>query len=175
MRHLAMIVALFSLLMSFPIAALALDEYQSYFGIDYNLTDLEPDRGDALDLDAISGRFGSYLNRNTALEARLGFSAADDKRAGVEYELDYFVGVYARGILPYETVELYGLLGFTRAEVGVSPAGGALDGDDTGFSYGGGLAFKVGPRVAFSVEYLMLIDSSDYELSATSVGCRYHF
>jgi len=153
--------------------ALAIDEYRSYFGFDYLLTDFETDSGSSVDLDAVSARFGSYLNENVALEARLGFSASDDTVAGVTYELDNFVGVYARGIMPYETVELYGIVGFTRVDLAIP--GNPADGDDSGFSYGAGLDFKVGERLAIGLEYMMLIDSSDYELTTTNIGFKYYF
>lgn len=155
--------------------ALAIDEYRSYFGFDYLLTDFEPDSGEAVDLDAVSARFGSYLNENVALEARLGVSASDDTVSGDTYELDNFVGVYARGIVPYETVELYGIVGFTRVDLAINVPGHSADGDDSGFSYGAGLDFKVGERLAIGLEYMLLIDSSDYELSTTNIGFKYYF
>lgn len=159
--------------------AMAIDEYTSYFGFDYMLTDFEDDSGVSADLDAAAVRFGSYLSENAALEARLGFSASDDtvtvNSVNVDYELDNFVGVYARGILPYQTVELYGIVGLTRADLSVSQLGNLADGDETGFSYGVGLDFKIGERVAIGLEYMMLIDSSDYELTTTNIGGKYYF
>lgn len=155
--------------------AVALDEYQSYFGFDYMLGDFEDDFDNNADLDAVAARFGSYLSPNAALEARLGFSASDDKVGGATFDLDNFVGVYARGIMPYQTVELYGVIGLTRVDLAINPAGHPADGDDTGFSYGLGLDFKIGERIAIGLEYMMLLDASDYELTTTNIGAKYYF
>lgn len=155
--------------------AFALEEYQSYFGFDYMLTDFEDDFNNEADLDAVSARFGSYMNPNAALEARLGFSASDDEVGGATFDLDSFIGVYARGIMPYQTVELYGVIGLTRADLSIDPSSHPADGDETGFSYGLGLDFKIGERIAIGLEYMMLLDVSDYELTTTNVGAKYYF
>jgi len=155
--------------------AMAVDENASYFGFDYMMTDFEGDSGATADLDAIAARFGAYLSESVALEARLGFSASDDTVLGTNYKLDNFVGVYARGVLPYKTVELYGVVGLTRLDLSVGSGINPADGDETDFSYGLGLDFKIGERLAVGMEYMMLIDSSDYELTTTNIGCKYYF
>ena len=178
MRSLILFFALLGMVFSSS-SALAVGEYSSYFGFDYMLTDFEDDAGTSVDLDAVSARFGSYLNKNVALEARLGFGVSDDTVNNVDFELDNFVGVYARGIIPYQTVELYGIIGMTRADLSVrpaaSPAARLADGDETDLSYGLGLDFKIGERIAVGMEYMMLIDSSDYELTTTNIGAKYYF
>lgn len=174
MRNLILFSALLGLVLcSSP--ALAVGEYTSYFGFDYMLTDFEDDAGRSADLDAVAARFGSYLSKNAALEARLGVSASDDTVENVDYELDSFVGVYARGIIPYQTVELYGIIGLTRADLAISAPNNPADGDETGLSYGAGLDFKIGERIAIGLEYMMLLDTSDYELTTTNVGAKYYF
>ncbi|MDT8420674.1 MAG: outer membrane beta-barrel protein [Desulfuromonadales bacterium] len=174
MKRLALFSVLAGLLMWASPAA-ALEEYQSYFGFDYMLTDFEEDGGDGIDLDAAAVRFGSYLSQNTALEARLGFSLSDTREGGRDYELDNFVGLYARGILPYQTVELYGVVGVTRADMAAGGSTYPADGEEVGFSYGAGVDFKVGERLAVGLEYMMLIDSSDYDLTTINIGGKYYF
>lgn len=175
MRSLILFCTLFGLVFSSS-AALAIEEYRSYLGFDYLLTDFESDAGTSADLDAVSVRFGSYLSKNAALEGRLGVGVGDDTVAGVNHELDSFVGVYARGIIPYQTVEFYGIIGLTRVDLTLSaPRTNPADGDESGFSYGLGLDFKIGERIAVGGEYLMLIDSSDFELTTTNIGVKYYF
>lgn len=155
--------------------AVALEENTSYFGLDYMLADFEEESGTSVDLDAVALKFGSYFNKNVALEARLGFGASDDTVDGSDYELDTLVGVYARGILPFQNVELYGIVGVTRADLSISPTGHPADGDESDLSYGGGLDFRIGEKLAIGLEYMMLIDSDDYELTSINLGGKYFF
>ncbi|HKJ05425.1 MAG TPA: outer membrane beta-barrel protein [Geopsychrobacteraceae bacterium] len=160
---------------AFSSPALAVGEYETYFGLDYMMSEYKSDSGVKADLDAVAARFGSYLSKNIALEGRLGFSAADDDVAGVNYELDNFVGLYARGVLPFENVELYGLVGATVVKLPITASRIKRDADDGGLSYGVGVDFRIGERIAIGMEYMMLLDSSDYELTTINLGGKYFF
>ena len=66
----------------------------------------------------IVGRFGSYMDENISIEARLGFGIADDEvDTGVTVELDSLIGVYGVGHKKLSpTASIYGMVGFTKIE-----------------------------------------------------------
>jgi hypothetical protein len=69
---------------------------------------------------AIGALLGMSINKNFAIEARLGTSLSDDSIFGANVKIDNFAGVYAKGILPVSNVaSVYGLLGYTQGKLKV--------------------------------------------------------
>ncbi|WP_019022875.1 MULTISPECIES: porin family protein [unclassified Thioalkalivibrio] len=126
--------------------------------------------------DALVARGGYFFNEYFAVEGRAGTGLSDDTDNGVDVELDYMIGGYARGNLPVSNVvSLYGMAGVTHAEATASGGGVSVTDDDTGPSYGVGAEFNVANDLGLSVEWMRYMDESDYDVDAISVGMNYHF
>ncbi len=149
---------------------------QSYMGIQYALGNYsEEGISQEADPSVLVGRYGTYLQNNFSIEGRLGIGIAGDTLvfSGIEVdvEVDYMVGIYALGHMNIaKGSSVYGLIGFTQAELTASAFGLSATNDDSGVSFG------VGANIgSFNIEYIQYLDESEYEFSALSFGYITHF
>ena len=130
---------------------------------------------------AIVGRLGYFLTDRFALETRLGFGLADDTIDAygfdIDVEVDSLIGFYGLGNLPLGNVfSVYALAGVTRGELTAEVDGiSSASGDDSGFSYGGGVQARFNESVSAHIEYMSYLDESDYSVTGLSVGLNVHF
>ncbi|GGX92205.1 hypothetical protein GCM10007160_19740 [Litchfieldella qijiaojingensis] len=143
---------------------------QIYVGGDAMFWELDPDRGPSADSVGLRLRGGAQLSDYFAVEGHLGSGGSDTNR-GLETELDYVVGAYAKGILPVaDEFRLYGLAGYSEVK-GLFP-----DNDrENDFSYGAGAEFDIMPNVSVGADYMRYLDESDFTFDAASVGVIYRF
>ncbi|WP_431024013.1 porin family protein [Halomonas sp. H5] len=145
---------------------------QGYVGGDVMFWDLDPKGASSANDVGLRLRGGVQLNDYFAVEGHLGTGGSDTVQ-GVEAELDYLVGGFAKGILPIsQEFRLYGLLGYSEVDFDFSPGGSARD---DGFSYGAGAEFEVAPNLSVGADYIRYLDKSDANVDAASVGVRYQF
>jgi hypothetical protein len=151
-------------------AALAQQQQQrTYIGGNLVWADYSASGSASASPTALAGRLGREFSRHLAVEGRVGLGIDDD--AGVD--LDYFFGVYGRGILPLADIfSIYGLLGFTAGKV--SAPGRGSD-SDTDISYGFGADLAIGRNLAVNFEWAKLFEGSGYEVEATSLGLVYRY
>jgi hypothetical protein len=149
-----------------------------YFGVSFSqATYEEPGRGTAKPT-AIGLKLGKVINDNFALEGRFGTGLTDDDLGGGvgDVEVDYFLGAYAKGILPLSPrFALYGLAGVTYGDLSASGGGLRFSGSDADFSYGIGLDWMIGATTSLNVEWARLFDASNYQLDALTVGVNFRF
>ncbi|MCL2916464.1 porin family protein [Shewanella corallii] len=146
-----------------------------YLGGQFNYVDAETGSG-GVRLPGVSFLTGYQYNDYLGLEARIGVGVGDDSNTAngtkVEYELDYYYGGYLVGTVPLtESFDLYALAGYAKAEATVKANGTSVKGDDSKFSYGGGLKWNANRNWTFSAEYLMLVEDMD----SVNVGITYRF
>jgi hypothetical protein len=124
----------------------------------------------------IGANLGMMLNKNFAVEARLGTSLADDSLAGVNLKVDNFAGFYGKGILPLsDTASVYGLLGYTQGKLKVSGPLGSASGSDSDVSYGVGAEFAVSGTTSVGVEWARFFKGDDYKVNGLSLGVSFKF
>ena len=83
----------------------------------------------------IGAKLGMSINKNFAVEARLGTTLVDDSIFGSDIKIDNFAGVYAKGILPVSDVaSIYGLLGYTQGKLTAENALGSGSDSDSDIS-----------------------------------------
>lgn len=151
----------------------------NYWGLDYSFVNYEESGGLDADVGVLSLKFGTYLNEYFAAEARVGFGIDDDTvdvfGVPVEFEVDNFIGVYMRAEMPHDKVRPYAILGVTRGEATASAMGFSVSEDETDLSYGAGVDFVIGEKAGIDVEYMQLIDKSDFEITTINLGFKYRF
>lgn len=123
---------------------------------------------------------GREINRYFAIEGRMGFSTGRDSvqfpSVTVEFELDYFLGLYAKGILPLGNwFSLYGLAGFTAGTVATHAFGFTFTESDYDLSYGAGAEFALGRNFLLGLEWAQLIEGPGYQFEAVTLGLSYRF
>jgi opacity protein-like surface antigen len=123
---------------------------------------------------------GREINRYFAIEGRMGFGAGRDSvlvsGVTVELELDYYFGLYAKGILPLGNwFSLYGLAGFTAGTVATHLLGFTFTESDYDLSYGAGAEFALGRNVTLGLEWAQLIEGPGYKFEAVTLGLGYRF
>lgn len=134
---------------------------------------------------AVIGRLGYFVAERVAVEARLGAGVRDDTvqvpigpggTVGIDLELDRLIGGYLLGHIPLgQSVSVYGLAGYTEAEVTASVDGLSSSETEGGISYGIGAEFHPTDQTGVNVEYIRYLDKSDFTLSGVSIGATFHF
>ncbi|GGF63481.1 porin family protein [Alteromonas lipolytica] len=137
--------------------------------VDYSEGDID------MDLGAILGRVGTQLTDYVALEARLGTGVSDDSLYGVELELNYMYGLYAKAGFENNGFYPYVVLGYTKGELEASYGGYHENASDSDLSYGAGIDYAFTDRVSGNIEYMSYLDKDGYELNGFSAGFTYKF
>ncbi|WP_372748200.1 porin family protein [Litorivivens sp.] len=158
------------------IAAIALSLSASamsemYGSASYGLLETEAGTTD-FDTPTLNLTFGATLNPNFALEGRLGFGVDDDTKGPFTVEIEDFIGIYAKPMLPIsDVVTLYGLLGVAETSIDTNFG----DDDDDDISYGLGLSAKLQNNVDLFAEYISLYDDDDIEVNGFNLGASLRF
>jgi Outer membrane protein beta-barrel domain len=129
------------------------------------------------DVDAspttIGAKLGMSINKNFAVEARLGVGLVDDSISVIDLKVDNFAGIYAKGILPVTDVaSVYGLLGYTQGKITLEGLGSDSDSD---ISYGLGADFAVSANTSVGVEWARLFKGDGYKVDGLSLGVSFKF
>jgi len=180
------VVLCFALFVSLGLSpAFAQTSTPAYLGLGYGLTTLDVDGFTEFDLDVLSLSGGIYFHKNFAAEARLGFGIGDDTYTdfvgdSLKVELDNYLGLYLRGEIPIEKLKLYGIVGFTRGEItGTFDIGGfgtfSESEDESDFSYGVGLDILPTDKLGLNLEYIQLMDKSDFDVTSLNFGVKFYF
>lgn len=150
-----------------------------YFGISLSQASYEESGRGTANPTVIGLTLGKVINQNFAIEGRFGTGLTDDNVGGggpQGVEVDFFLGAYAKGILPISPrFSLYGLAGVTYGDLSASGPGLRFSGSDADFSYGIGLDYLIGATTSVNVEWARLFNSSDYKLDALTVGLNFRY
>ena len=151
-----------------------------YAGVTLTRAEYKEEGFSAVNPTIFGGKIGKQLNPNFAIEGRVGIGIADDTvDAGglpVTVEIDYYFGVYGKGILPLSsTASVYGLLGFTHAKLTASAAGFSFSDSDGDISYGIGGELGVSPTTSVSLEFARLLKGDGYRIDGLSLGVSFKF
>ncbi|MBR7890108.1 porin family protein [Marinomonas sp. A79] len=137
---------------------------------------------DDASLNVLIGRFGTYLNENFAVEARLGMGVGDDSVSAsngtddvsIDLELDHMYGLYIRAGQQVENFYPYAVAGMTKGKLSLSAkvnnSSVSISDSASGFSYGFGTDFDLGNNLALNFEYMNYIEKDDYQFDAFSFG-----
>ena len=146
-----------------------------YWAPQYSLFTYDENGFDEVGPSALTLRFGTFVDENSAIETRLGFGLqGDDLEVGSndgEVEVDNFYGLYVviqtSGI---DDTNVYAVLGFTKVNLDASDIRIAGESNDSGLSYGIGANFR-----GINIEYMSYLNESDYDVTAFSLGYRHMF
>jgi outer membrane immunogenic protein len=128
----------------------------------------------------LSGRIGKQFTPNFAVEGRLGFGVTDDDvdvgGVPVNLEIDYYFGVYGKGILPLSSqASVYGLIGITQAKLTASAGGFSVTDSDNDLSYGIGGEFAFSQTVSATLEWARLLKGDGYKIDGISIAVNFKF
>lgn len=147
----------------------------SFVQVDYKETGFE-----TVSPTAVAFRLGREINPYLAVEGRLGTGLSEDtiRVAGVNVsvEVDNFIGVYARGMIPTGTLfRPYGMVGYTSGELTASGGGVAVSADESDFSYGLGADFNIGKQLVLNAEFARLFKGAGFKVEGFSLGVAFRF
>lgn len=142
-----------------------------YGGLSYGA--LETEFGSReFDTPTLNLAIGNVFNPNFAVEGRIGFGVDDDSDGGINAEIDDYLAVYAKPMLPLSDVlTLYGLLGVADTTVDTNFG----DEDDDDISYGIGLSAKTRHNLDLFGEYVTLYDDDNVEITGFNLGANMRF
>lgn len=142
-----------------------------YGSASYGLLETEFGTTD-FDTPTLNLAFGNTFNPNFALEGRVGFGVGDDSANGLEVEIEDYLAIYAKPMLPVsDVISLYGLLGIADTSVETNVG----DDSDDDISYGVGLNAKLQNGIELFGEYVSLYDDSNVEVSGFNLGASMRF
>ena len=102
----------------------------------------------------------------------MGFGVDEDTEGFAEVEIDDFLGLYIKPMLPIsDAVTLYGLLGVAETTVDTNFG----DEDDDDISYGLGVSAKLQHNLDLFAEYVSLYDDDDVEINGFNLGATLRF
>ena len=165
----ALKVAVFAVgLSTFAATTLAQAQIGPYGGVMISRAEI-----DHTDLTSLGYKLGFQASKNLALEARLGTGLTDDSINGLTYEIDNYVGAYAKLLMPFNPqFSAYIIGGYSRAEGKiynrVSPVHTWSEHD---FSAGLGVDLHLAPNLSASMEWINLVD----EVDLMSFGVNFSF
>ena len=151
--------------------AYAYEVGDTYVGVQFGQADIEIEGID--DIEATYGllRLGIFLTPALALDLRYGDGVDDDEVMGVDFSIDRIAGLYALYHFNLgSAASVYGLIGYSEADLKAEANGDSIIEDKDDVSYGIGL--NIGN---FNLEYTQVLEGSDYEVNAASIGYTYHF
>jgi hypothetical protein len=151
-----------------------------YAGVSYGLVTYKEDGLPSVRPQALAFKAGRDLHPNIAVEVRAGFGVGDDtvSIAGtpVDFEIDHYAGVYAKGILPLaEAFSVYGLLGVVAGKVTARGFGYSASSSDTSVSFGLGIDLAFSRHSVVNFEWAELFHGPDYKVEAASLGYTYKY
>lgn len=125
---------------------------------------------------AIGAKLGMPVNKNFAVEARLGVGLSDDSLGVENVKINNFVGVYGKGILPLsDKASVYGLLGYTQGKLKSEGPFGSGSGSDSDVSYGIGADFAISGTTSVGVEWARLFKGEDYKVDGLTLSVSFKF
>jgi len=134
------------------------------------------DAGGDANPTTVGALLGMSINKNFAIEARLGTGLSDDSISGVDIKVDNFAGIYAKGILPVSNAaSVYGLLGYTQGKIKAEFAGQSASDSDSDVSYGIGAEFAVSGTTSVGVEWARFFKGDNYKVDGLSLAVSFKF
>lgn len=148
-----------------------------YAGAQYGALTYDNNLGsEDANLGALVLRGGVDFSPNFAVEGRFGFGIGDDAANSATIKLDSMVGAYAIGKLPLGgSVDLYGVLGYTRFDMTFSNSLISVSADGSDLSVGVGADFRFGEAWSAGIEYMNYYDKDGEKITALSIGANYRF
>ncbi len=138
-----------------------------YGGASYALVNLDAGSGVSDPKPTVVyGTLGYAINKNFAVEGRLGGGVSDDTITylGVpdKVKIKNYYGAYLKGIVPLnDTFSVYALAGGSGAKVSASAGGGSISDSQTSGSYGFGASVGTSGNVALTLEWARLFKDAD--------------
>lgn len=161
-------------------ASVMAGERGNYAGLQYGLATYSETGFPDFDPQILIFRFGYKFNKNLSVEGRVGTGISKGTKTvlsvPLSLEVNSFYGIYAVGTLPInDRVGVYGLVGYTDAELTASSPGVSVSGTDSDISYGVGVDIGATNNVSWNLEYTSYIDESNVALSSISIGANFAF
>jgi len=154
----------------------------SYFGGGYHLGKYEESGIPSASPTALKLEYGKYITDSIAIEGHFAFGLKEDtvsvEGINLDLEIKQAISLFVKGDLNLnESVNLYGLLGFTKGKLKVSAPGYDLSTteSDSGLSYGAGIESITANGLIFSAEYIMYLSEDDYDYSGFNFGIAKKF
>jgi len=150
-----------------------------YAGVNYVQVTYKETGFEKLNPSALMGRVGKEINKNVAVEGRFAVGLSEDSvtilGTKVDLEIDSFVGLYLKGMIPSGSVTPYGVIGWGSGEVTAKAPGVSVGGDDSDISYGIGLDIAVNKGTFVNLEYGRLFKGDGFKVDALSAGIGFRF
>jgi hypothetical protein len=165
------LLAIFALGGSTIANATPLEGADSYIGYQFGSSDVTIDGASDLDLDLTLFQLGVWVSDEISVEVRTGQGGNDDTVQGVDFEIEALYGMYGLYHFNFsDFASVYGAVGLSRLTLKASGAGGSVQEDENGLSYGVGAKLSI-----FSFEFMRYMDNNEVEADVVSVGLQYTF
>lgn len=143
-----------------------------YIGATYTQLNYE-ESGLDLDFSTVGGLVGYNLSSTFGVELRHSRGQSNDDISGYDVDIDSMTSILGRLSLQNDTnLTPYVVVGYSQVEFDIQGFGSD---DDEGLTYGAGVGFELTKGLNIGVEYTVVLDKSDYDLTAGSATLVYTF
>ena len=151
-------------------------EKEANFYILYGVADYEDEFVSGLDPTGIAIRFVPATDKWFGYEARLGFGISEGSDNGVEVDVQTIVGFYLNAHSNIgNALSVYGVAGYTWVRYDLKSGGtpSLSSEDESGFGYGFGIDLGKQNSMKLNLEFMQILDKSDFDLSTISIGVSF--
>jgi hypothetical protein len=138
------------LLLLLPGTAVIADQSRQYFGVVGSDAQFDPDKGKTEDLGDLRVKLGYVVNRFVGVELHMGGAVSGDNDTSSDQKLGY-VAPLLRATLPFNRVNLYGLLGLASVR---GEFAGDYDDHYSDIAFGAGIELYGTRNTALTFEYM---------------------
>jgi opacity protein-like surface antigen len=175
------IISLLSISCFLPVNVKADGHHRPYFGLQIASTSYQKEGLREVEPVALVARFG-IRNEIFGYEGRggIGINKGDSSIEGkdLEVSIDSLLGAYITAQKQFDSVSIYGLVGFTYIIATQTISGGqgppfthsSSQDDEFGLSFGFGVNFGQIADIEFNIEYMSYLDDDEISIDAVSLG-----
>ncbi|GAA4902091.1 porin family protein [Ferrimonas pelagia] len=146
-----------------------------YAGGHVNYTQFKTINGDLQPL-AATAQVGYQFNEYLGTELRAGAGVNSDDEASLEAKIKDHYGLYITAGTPLsDWSRLYAITGFSSIKAELHVPNERLSHSESGLSYGAGVSFSATKQFKVHIEYLQLLDRTDFDIRTLNLGVTYHF
>ncbi len=115
--------------------------------------------------------FGQRFDEFVSAEVQFGLGGNDKAATGGPVKMKHTLGLFIRGMLPMNRLQLKGLVGYTASQFDIAAVGESY----SSVSFGLGAELNVWRDVYANVDYIKYVSTSNFDMDSVNVGVGFRF
>jgi len=115
--------------------------------------------------------FGQRFDEFIAAEVQFGIGGTDAAATGGPVKMDHTLGLFIKGVLPMNRLQVKGLIGYSASQFEIAAAQSSF----SSVSFGIGAELNVWRDAYVNADYIKYISTTNNDMDAISIGAGYRF